>query len=218
MWLYQSHRVVWFGFFKIIFITKEPKLQQLLSCAEKLWIQDTPWTKVITSGTWCKVCVQVIIRAVFRPWEHNGKHLVLDYGSIYAGMWTPSGAAMSCCPPWVARTAQTKAAGLQEAGGSPQATTCRSRWWAFAQGSTLMVWTPDQMTTGMMSQSTGVPVRCILNTMGPLDQQWYNRSISLAMNDAQGYSNTFSHLSLQLPSLKMGELSPENSKPYDFCD
>lgn len=151
MWLYQSHRVVWFGFFKIIFITKEPKLQQLLSCAEKLWIQDTPWTKVITSGTWCKVCVQVIIRAVFRPWEHNGKHLVLDYGSIYAGMWTPSGAAMSCCPPWVARTAQTKAAGLQEAGGSPQATTCRSThgllpkavpWWCELQTKWPQGWCP----------------------------------------------------------------------------
>lgn len=55
-------------------------------------------------------------------------------------------------------------------------------------------------------QSTGVPVGWILNTMGPFDQQWYDTPSLWPCIMLRDTVNTFSHLSLQLPSLKMGDL------------
>lgn len=102
--------------------------------------------KSTTPGAWRKACVQVSIRAAFMPWEHNGKHLVLDYTNIYAGMWTPSYPATSCCPLQVARTACGKA---HPGWWLPTGNHLQGQLWAFAQGSDLMVWTPDTLITGM---------------------------------------------------------------------
>lgn len=121
----------------------------------------------VTPGTWCKVSVQVIIRAALVPQEHNGKHLVLDCSNINAGVWTPSCPAMPCCPPWCQGLPMPR---HTQAGGSP--------------AGALVGACPRQCLGGVNSrpndhgdeQSTGAPVRWILNTMGPFDQQWYDRA------------------------------------------
>lgn len=167
MWLYQSHRVF---FKKFIFRTKNPKLQQLLSCAGKPWIQDTPWTKVHTRNMMQGLCsgyYQGSLRALRTQWQ-----------APCVGLWQHS------C--WDVDTQLSCNVLLSSLGGKD--CPCQDTLRLVAphrqpSARALMDFCPSQCLDGVNSrpndhrdeQSTGAPVRWILNTMGPLDQQWHDR-------------------------------------------
>lgn len=171
-------------------------MQTLLSCAGKPCPQHTAWTRASYEERDARFMLRLVSGQpqAFVPWERNAKHLLLNYSKIHAGMQTPICGNILLSPLDGKVCPHQGTARLV----APHGQHVRRHTWVFAQGSALVVWTPDPMVAGMSralafllggswTQSAIFYIRCrdkkdILAWSAVIRQ-----TISLAVRDAQWY-------------------------------